>query len=200
MRQHFEDACTGAETPPEFAQSVWAEWNAMSPHQQADSVVGADQRLDEALRGLSREGREIFRMSLGPLSLDFDGFVGMRLNELTMHLWDVEVALDPTATLTPDAVGFIVDNLDMVVRFSAKGAGDEHVVRVRTTTPEREISVMISAEGVALAHSPSGEVASIEMPAEAFIRLVFGRLDPDHSPTLTSETDLGELRQTFPGF
>jgi hypothetical protein len=43
--------------------------------------------------------------------------------------------------------------------------------------------------------------SSVRMPAEALIRLVYGRLDPDHTPsTVTTEgIDLDALRATFPG-
>jgi hypothetical protein len=39
------------------------------------------------------------------------------------------------------------------------------------------------------------------MPAEAFIRLVYGRLDPDHAPTGVTgdEGTLNLLRNVFPG-
>jgi hypothetical protein len=41
----------------------------------------------------------------------------------------------------------------------------------------------------------------LELPADALIRLVFGRLDPDHSPATAAEAPyLDELRQVFPGF
>ena len=39
------------------------------------------------------------QFSMGPITVDFDGFIGMRLSEHTLHTWDVEVALDPHATL-----------------------------------------------------------------------------------------------------
>ncbi|MBV9412046.1 MAG: hypothetical protein JO148_10655, partial [Acidimicrobiia bacterium] len=41
----------------------------------------------------------------------------------------------------------------------------------------------------------------LRMPAEAFIRLVYGRLDSDHTPSSVegdAET-LEQLRQVFPG-
>ena len=39
------------------------------------------------------------------------------------------------------------------------------------------------------------------MPAEAFVRLVYGRLDPAHTPPIKAHrADLDELRQLFPGF
>jgi hypothetical protein len=40
------------------------------------------------------------------------------------------------------------------------------------------------------------------MPAEALLRLVYGRLDPGHMPppeTLAGPIDLAALRRTFPG-
>ena len=199
MQQHFEDASGGAESSPDFAQSVWDEWNAKAPRQQADDVVGAIHRLNETLRALSREGRELFRLSMGPFTIDFNGFVGMRLNEATMHLWDVEVMLDPGATLTTEAVPFVVDNLDMVVRFSAKGSGDEHIVHIRTSDPHRDVAIMIGADDVTIGASTSAHEPDLKMPAESLARLIFGRLDASHTSAVSGSGDLEELRRTFPG-
>jgi hypothetical protein len=42
--------------------------------------------------------------------------------------------------------------------------------------------------------------ADLRLPAEAFIRLVYGRLDSAHTPPVeTASTDLDELRRLFPG-
>ena len=41
----------------------------------------------------------------------------------------------------------------------------------------------------------------LALPAEAFIRLVYGRLDPAHTPPVeTRRADLDGLRQVFPGY
>jgi len=38
------------------------------------------------------------------------------------------------------------------------------------------------------------------LPAEAFIRLIYGRLDPEHTPELAiPDIDLDTLRRGFPG-
>jgi hypothetical protein len=38
------------------------------------------------------------------------------------------------------------------------------------------------------------------LPAEAFVRLVYGRLDPDHTPPVeTGGDELDALRKVFPG-
>jgi hypothetical protein len=41
----------------------------------------------------------------------------------------------------------------------------------------------------------------VRLPAEAFIRLLYGRLDPDHTPSsvTTDGADLDVLRRAFPG-
>ena len=39
----------------------------------------------------------------------------------------------------------------------------------------------------------------LELPAEALIRLVYGRLDPDHTPAVADPALLDELRGVFPG-
>jgi len=41
----------------------------------------------------------------------------------------------------------------------------------------------------------------LRLPAEAFVRLVYGRLGPHHTPPVEADViDLDELRQLFPGF
>ena len=42
--------------------------------------------------------------------------------------------------------------------------------------------------------------AELVLPAEAFVRLVYGRLDPGHTPPVEGDADLDELRAVFPGF
>jgi hypothetical protein len=47
-----------------------------------------------------------------------------------------------------------------------------------------------------------GSAGEVTMPAEALLRLAYGRLDPDHTPAGVTgdDADLGTLRQIFPGF
>jgi len=41
----------------------------------------------------------------------------------------------------------------------------------------------------------------LRLPAEALVRLVYGRLDPAHTPALEARgVDVDELRRIFPGF
>jgi uncharacterized protein (TIGR03083 family) len=199
LTRRLADAVAGRETAPDFSQSVWDSWNAKSPRAQAEHVLVADQALIDALDALSQEARESFHFSMGPMNFDFDGFVYLRLNEHVLHLWDVEVALDPSVTLTPDAVPLVVDNLELVVRFTAKSRAAEHLVHVRTTDPRRDLALAIGGEGVTIGPSAPVEVPDLVIPAEALIRLVYGRMDPVHTPATHGTADLDELRSTFPG-
>ena len=81
---------------------------------------------------------------------DFDGFIGMRLSEHTLHTWDVEVALDPQATLGDDGTELVVDRVEMIARFTGKPSGTVHDVRVRTSNPTRDFTIALGAESVSL--------------------------------------------------
>ena len=48
--------------------------------------------------------------------------------------------------------------------------------------------------------SPRDGQRQLVLPAEAFARLVYGRLDPDHTPPVEGDAEsLDELRKVFPG-
>ena len=56
-----------------------------------------------------------------------------------------------------------------------------------------------SADGVTLNEVEGVERFDLELPAEAFVRLAYGRLDEEHTPAGIDATHLGELRRVFPG-
>ena len=120
MQRRLQDAQAGTETPDGFAPAVWDEWNAKSPRAKTDDALAADRALVEALEAVSDEEGTALTFSMGPMTLDFPTFVGMRLNEHVFHTWDVEVALHGAATLAADAVPLVVDNLGMIARFTAR--------------------------------------------------------------------------------
>ena len=47
----------------------------------------------------------------------------MRLGEHTLHTWDVAVALDPSAQVSPDAIDLLVDGLGDLVAPGGEAAG-----------------------------------------------------------------------------
>ncbi len=200
FQRRLDDGLAGAETPDDFAQSVWNTWNAKDPQAKAADGLRANRALVERIDSLTDQERERFRFSMGPMVLGLDGAVGLRLNEVALHLWDIEVVLDPGATVDPEAVECIVDNLEMIARFTGKATGAEHSVTVRTDDPRRDFRITVDADSVALASGSPVETPDLEIPAEAFIRLVYGRLDPGHTPDHRGAADLDDLRRVFPGF
>jgi hypothetical protein len=77
----------------------------------------------------------------------------------------------------------------------------ERTVTVATSEPERGFAVSVKATTAEFASTGVSADPTLRMPAEAFIRLVYGRLDADHTPaSVEGDADaLEQLRQVFPG-
>jgi uncharacterized protein (TIGR03083 family) len=135
----------------------------------------------------------------GRMPTDLAGVLGMRLSEHAVHTWDVAVALDPAAKVAQDAVDLLVDRLPTLTGFLGKQATAPVTVAVTTTGPERAFT--LDTGGVTLAPAGPGDTpaASLALPAEALLRLVYGRLDAEPGLQATGVT-LPELRSVFPGF
>jgi hypothetical protein len=128
----------------------------------------------------------------------------LRVAEHAVHVWDVAVSLDPAATVADDAILPAMEQITQLFQFVAKPAGDAFRVRLRTSAPDGDYlldvgeSVTLSDWAGAGAPAVDGE---IQLPAEALLRLFYGRLDPDHTPAYTAEgIELDRLRAVFPGF
>jgi uncharacterized protein (TIGR03083 family) len=199
-RRALQDVMAGTATPDDFNQSVWDEWNAKSPRAQADDALAADEALTQALEAVDEAERARLTFSLGPMSLGFNDMFGLRLNEHVFHTWDIAVMFDDAAGLPGDATALVVDNLSLIARFSGRPDGQDRTIAVRTTDPGRDVTLRLSADGVELGSGEPGRPTDLELPAEAFCRLLYGRLDPDHTPTFTGDAALLDtLRAIFPG-
>lgn len=203
MQRRLEDGLAGRPVPDDFAPSVWDTWNAKSARAMADDALISDAALVERLEGMSDDDLAGFRFTLGPRSFDGHGLIGLRLNEHTFHTWDVEVALDPAATLAPGATAQVIDNLGFAATFSARPTGSDRTVAVRTSDPERAFTITLTPDAVtfAVGNGNGRGDPDLTLPAEAFARLVYGRLDPDHTPAFEGDPDLlADLRRAYPGF
>jgi uncharacterized protein (TIGR03083 family) len=202
MQRRIEDARADRATPDDFATGVWDTWNAKPPAAKAADALAVDRDLLDQLSALTSEERENVRLAFGPLTLTFADAIGLRLNEHALHTWDVEVVLDPAAVVPAGAVEQIVDNLDLIARFTGKPTGTARPIVVHTTDPDRDFAITLAADAVTFesgAGTGNGH-ADLTLPAEAFVRLVYGRLDPDHAPAVDGDPDaLNELRSVFPG-
>jgi uncharacterized protein (TIGR03083 family) len=194
---------TGQDPPgrEEFVP-IWEVWNAKSPQAQASDALRADQATLEQFESLDDEQRARLRLQMFGTDLDITGLARMRLSEHAVHTWDVAVALDPAATIEPDAVALLIDMLGQFVGRSAKPDGRQRRVRVVTTDPERSF-ILETGPAVTLTESDGADegLPELRLPAEALLRLLYGRLDPAHTPSVVAKgVDLDELRAIFPGF
>jgi len=200
------DAGLSGQDPPdrEAFPPIWDAWNSRSPQAQAADSLQANEALIERFESLDAGQRERFRLAMFGMDLDLAGLLRMRLGEHAVHTWDVAVALDPAATVAPDAVVLLVDTLGQLAARAGRPDGVKRRVRVSTSSPQREF-LLESGEAVTLVPFPDGgrdeSLAELRLPAEAFVRLTYGRLDPAHTPAIEAQgVDLAELRPIFPGF
>ena len=198
----FLEAGLAGQDPPgrDAFVPVWNAWNAKDPQAQATDGLRADEAAVERFESLDPDQREL-RLQVFGMDVDLIGLARMRVSEHAVHTWDVAVALDSSATVAPEAVGLLVDMVGQLAARSAKPDGKQRRIRVSTTDPERHF-VLETGEAVSLTESDGEEgLPELRLPAEAFVRLVYGRLGPHHTPPVEADgVDLDELRQLFPGF
>lgn len=203
-------ALAGEEQPgPEFGRSVWDRWDAMGLAERAGGFVVADEALVATLEGLDDETRTSLRVAWflpEPVSLEI--FAGSRLGEVVQHAWDIAVAGNPHATLPPAGVEPALDLMTgpgaMFVGWFAqpeRWTGADVRLLVRTLDPDRDLGLSLGT-AIGLSEPPAEPDAVLTLPAEAFLRLLAGRLRPEHTPpSVTAEgIDLDQLRAAFPGY
>ena len=196
----IEDFIAGRERDPGFNQSVWDLWNAKAPDAQVADALVSDVKYLEALEGMTEEQRGGYQMSLGPFSFDFDGVVGLRLGEHVLHTWDIEVTFRSGATLPAEASGLILDRINFLVGRTARLRHDERRITIRTFNPTRTFTLHLTADSAELVEEPHDGAVDLEIPAEAFVRLVYGRLDEAHMPdSLLGDGVVDYLRGVFQG-
>jgi uncharacterized protein (TIGR03083 family) len=193
---------------------VWDTWNAKTPDEQAADALASDEKQVGALEQLSDAQLAAIKFDFFGRQLDAVGVIRLRLGEHVLHTWDIAVMQDPAATVQPDAVALLIDN---VPQFLAPRLGrplpEPFAARITTTEPSRDY-LLSSGQSVSMTDSPaeSGRTdgdrdgaprpALARMPAEALLRLSYGRLDPAHTPSsVSADPDtLDKLRAIFPGF
>lgn len=204
------DAKVAGEPPParETFPPIWDRWNAMTPEEQAEGFVSSDGLLVETLENLGDRLDDLEFTMFGSFRVDAAGFLGMRLSEHAVHAWDVEVSLDTSATVDPDAVALLIDRLPMMAERSGKAddaPGRPFGVTVSTTDPARVFEISVGdGVGMVAREKPSkgaDRQEDLRLPAEAFLRLVYGRLDPAHAPRVDEKqaSTLDRLRNVFRG-
>jgi uncharacterized protein (TIGR03083 family) len=197
---------TGLEDSPEGNAEVWAKWNARTPEQQAVEAIAAEEEYVAALETCDDATLDGLRRQLAGLDLEASQMLSLRVSELAMHGWDVEVVFDETAAVPAVAVPAIFGMLWMTLRFAAQPYDGELRLRILTTDPDRDYIFELVQGEARLTPSDDPDTSALDgelqLPAEALLRLFYGRLDPRHTPPhkATDETLLERLRAIFKGF
>jgi uncharacterized protein (TIGR03083 family) len=202
---YLESGRAGTEPPSnDVFKPIWDGWNAKSPNEQVRDAVAADAAFIERVASFTDDERARWQLNLFGRDVDLSGILRMRLAEHALHTWDIVVMGDPSATVNSRAVPSILDGLWWLLGYVAKPISDQ-TIRVVTTAPARALVLKLAEGGESsLSAAEGAEVdaaAELRLPAEAFVRLVYGRLDPDHTPASVeaSGVELDYLRQVFPG-
>ncbi|MFI5952343.1 maleylpyruvate isomerase family mycothiol-dependent enzyme [Cryptosporangium sp. NPDC051539] len=196
------DAGVAGEAPPvqENFQAIWAVWDGKAPEDQGPDALAADDVLVKKFEALDDDQLSTLEFSNWSGPVDTATLAAFRLSEHAVHAWDVEVMLDPSATILPQAVGAVLEVARGLVGFAGK-PGPAGRIHVTLTDPAREYALNLG-EKVSLEPWDGGDATGeLGLPAEAFLRLLYGRLDPAHSPSVTArDIDPDALRAVFPGF
>ena len=182
--------------------AIWDAWNNRTPDMQAADSLTWDGEHISRLEQLTDAELDSIGLEFFGRQMDAAGLIRLRLSEHAIHVWDVAVSLDPGASVAGDAILPIMQQVTQLFQFVAKPAGDSFRVRLRTTAPDGDYLLDVG-ESVTLSDWADGSDADgeITLPAEALLRLFYGRLDPEHTPQYTAEgIELDRLRAVFPGF
>ncbi|WP_410606726.1 maleylpyruvate isomerase family mycothiol-dependent enzyme [Amycolatopsis sp. lyj-109] len=183
--------------------TIWARWDASAPRAQAEGFLEHNARWLETVEALTPEQRSSLTVDLGflPEPVPLVTALGMRLSEVANHSWDVRVAFDENAGVDAGSADVLIDLLTgpvgFMLSFLAKPA--ELADPVSVAVPGAGLVIDDAVTVVDHLEAPS---ATFTGPAEAFIRLVSGRLKApyDHGVTVEGSVALDELRRVFPGF
>jgi uncharacterized protein (TIGR03083 family) len=202
MGLYLDAGLTGGAAPSsDDFHPIWDRWNALPPAEQASGSIASTETFVTRMAQTSPTERERFSVELFGADAGLGDLAAARLAEHAVHTWDIAVALDPGATVSADAAALLVDRLPGTVRFAGRAVegveGVEPVV-IRTTDPERIFRLTLGTE-VALEPTDDPGPDPLELPAEALLRLVYGRLDAEHTPAGVTDSRLAALRQAFPG-
>ena len=187
---------------PDAFPPVWDAWNAKSAVDQVVDSVAANEAFLRRVETLSDTQLRGLEFKMFGMELDAAGFLRMRVSEHALHTWDVAASLDPTASVSPDAVDLLIDTLPEMARRVGKGLETPLRIRVVTSDPARDLALAVDEEVEIQPWDDGSTDGVLRLPAEGFVRLVYGRLDDDHAPSVELEPrglTLDRLRSVFPG-
>src|SRR5579862_1061999 len=182
----------------EFNKTIWARYDNASRRERLEWFLAANEALIQSYESLSDEVRDTLRIDMGflPAPVDVATACGFRLSEFALHSWDVRAGTDPAATVAPEATPILLQRLPMLAGFLGKPdklGGKQAVIAVTTTDPAQDFTVDLGEKASIIPGAPEQSDGALTLPAEAFVRLIVGRLKPQYTPadiTATGSADL----------
>lgn len=185
----------------EVYQPIWDRWNGMPPAEQAVQCIRFNDAFVSRLEKLPDDQRDRFKVNLFGSDQGLDGLIAAKLGEHAVHTWDIAVVLNPGATISADAVEYLIDVAPANAGRFGKPAEGAHPTLVVTTEPDRRFKLTLDPKvSLVPENGEDTEHEPLLLPAEALIRLLYGRLDAEHTPSTVTDPRVDFLRKVFPGF
>lgn len=193
----------------EQRRAIWDRFDAMKPEEVLPAFKANNDAFVALVDSLSADelGKTI-PWIFGPAPLA--SVLASRLNEQALHAWDVKWVHDKQVKLTPAAVADLVEvNVPSRVGRLAQPAGAGALVgktiQFKYSRPDGALSVTVAADGAqAAASTADAPDLTAELPAEALVRLIWGRYDvaggvASGELTLSDPSLADALQKLFPG-
>jgi uncharacterized protein (TIGR03083 family) len=186
-------------------KAIWARWDALNDADAATSYLRYEGDFVSYIEKLSIAEYESVRVPFIGNDLSLAQYLSLRLSEHTLHRWDVEIMAVADAELAAEATTAILDVVHMMVPYLGKPANAAELQQlvIAVDLGSHSSYTLDIHDGVGLTSGlPAAPDATLRMPAEAFVRLCYGRLDAGHTPGAVrydGPGSLDTLRQLFPG-
>lgn len=193
----------GETVAEEDHRTIWDRWDASAPRAQVEGFLEHNSRWLATVEALTPEQRSSLTVELGflPEPVPLVTALGMRLSEVANHSWDVRVALDPKAGVDAGAAEVLVElltgPLGFLLGFFGKAAELSEPVSVAVPG-----AALVIDDAITVVDDLEAPSATFDGPAEAFVRLLSGRLKApyDEGVGVNGSVTLDDLRRVFPGF
>ncbi|WP_372661431.1 maleylpyruvate isomerase family mycothiol-dependent enzyme [Amycolatopsis kentuckyensis] len=194
----------GETVEAEDNQTIWARWDSSTPRAQAEGFLEHNARWLDLVEAFTPEQRTSLTVDLGflPEPVPLVTAVGMRLSEVANHSWDVRVAFDSEAGVAAGSAEVLVDLLTGPVGFLVGWLAKPAELAQPASVAVHDGPGLVIDEAVTVVDHLESPSATFTGPAEAFVRLLTGRLKApyDQGVTVEGSVTLDDLRRVFPGF
>jgi uncharacterized protein (TIGR03083 family) len=201
----YSAGLAGQASTPADNQAIWDRWNASSPEEQVAGFLEHDERFVALLEATTADQRATATVDLGffPEPVPLARAVGMRLNEVALHTWDVLAGIDASATVDAEAADLLLDEYAGSAAYMLGFIGKPEELAEPAVVDLDGYTLRID-DAIAISQgSPAQPSATLHGPHEAALRLVSGRLKPGYTAdeiTVSGNVALDDLRKVFPGY